>query len=63
MIFLRGGKKYFFKSSFTSLLPDSYRDDAQPALSESEVFICINSYHQLLNRIPGVEECDATKAK
>jgi len=46
MIFLRGGKKYFFKSSFTSLLPDSYRDDAQPALSESEVFIYINSYHQ-----------------
>jgi len=61
MIFLRGGKKYFFKSSFTSLLPDSYRDDAQPAPSESEVFICINS-SKMLNRIPGVEECDATEA-
>jgi len=31
----------FFKSSFTSLLPDRYRDDAQPALSESEVFIVL----------------------
>ena len=46
-------KKFFFKSSFTTLI----------SLCCDAPVDCINSYHQKLNRIPGVEECDSSTGR